>query len=168
MMGRKLLALRSDGAEKLADHKIEGVIRKLGSELFFHGHPINRTEAREDVGLDFVRDANVDEESAMWALYELYESEMQLEVPFQPVEEALAKAPVAPAPVPLLINGQQVQPVPQLNVVSVDLDQCRMAVVEPVARCDYAFVNLNFPVPRDMAGNINGNVAAVRQGWDSE
>ncbi len=168
MMGRKLLGIRSDGAEKLADHKIDGVIKKLGSELFFHGHPINRQEARDDVGLDFVRDASSAEESAMWALYELYESEMKLETAFQPIEEALAITPVDPAPVPLMMNGQQLHPVPQLNVVSIDLDPCRMAVVESTTRCDFAFVKLNVTVARDLAGKTNANVSVVRQGWDSE
>ena len=35
-------------------HKIDELVDKLTSKLYYHGHPINRTEARQDVGLSTI------------------------------------------------------------------------------------------------------------------
>lgn len=94
MMAEKLL--RRDNLEM---HAMSEIIDRLGSKLYFHGHPINRREAREDLGLTFVKDASPTEEVAMWALYEAYREDMKLDDEWQPIQEALAATPLAlPAP----------------------------------------------------------------------
>ncbi|HEX6349156.1 MAG TPA: hypothetical protein VF160_07170 [Candidatus Dormibacteraeota bacterium] len=96
MLARKMLTLRKSKTTA----KAEEVIKKLGTELFYHGHPIGRVEARQEIGLDFVEFANRDTERAMWRLYSLYAEEMQLHEAFNAVHEALAKGPlVAPKPI---------------------------------------------------------------------
>ena len=81
MMARKLLELHMDATQR---HKIDEIVDNLTSKLFFHGHPINRKEAREQIGLGTVKDAEGVLESAMWSLYLQYESEMKLVQTFDP------------------------------------------------------------------------------------
>lgn len=83
-------------------HEIETIIENLKSNLYFHGHPINRHEAKEDLKLK-VEFANEGLEDAMWKLYEAYEEELKLNERFNPLHEleihqqrAIASAPAAP------------------------------------------------------------------------
>ncbi len=48
LMARKLLRLHMGESE---EHEIEQLIDNLKSNLFFHGHPINREEAKDDLKL---------------------------------------------------------------------------------------------------------------------
>jgi Periplasmic serine proteases (ClpP class) len=75
MMARKLLELHM-GAD--SRHKVDEIVDNLTSKLFFHGHPINRTEAREQIQIPTVKDACADLEAAMWKLYCEYEEFMNL------------------------------------------------------------------------------------------
>src|SRR5207244_3820629 len=52
LMGAKLLKSRG---KNMDEHQVDEVIDKLTSKLYFHGHPINRGEARTDLNLDFVK-----------------------------------------------------------------------------------------------------------------
>ncbi len=83
MMARKLL--KKHMAEK-QEHEIEQIIDNLKSNLFFHGHPINRDEAKKDLELKVV-DVDAELESAMWNLYLQYEQELKLTEPFNPLHE---------------------------------------------------------------------------------
>lgn len=80
MMARKLLQLHMDGD---VGHKVEEIVDKLTSKLFFHGHPINRKEAREQIRIHTVKDASAEVEALMWQLYSEYEISMNL---LQPVD----------------------------------------------------------------------------------
>jgi hypothetical protein len=84
MMARKLLQLHMAPSE---GHKIEEIVDNLTSKLFFHGHPINRKEAREQVGLSTVTNSEGPLECAIWDLYLQYESEMKLIEAFDPALE---------------------------------------------------------------------------------
>ena len=95
MMAEKLLALHMKKPED--GHKMKEIVDSLTSKLFYHGHPINRTEAREQVGLLNVVDADTIEES-MWNLYLQYEEEMRMEEPFQIAQEFLAYLATLSAP----------------------------------------------------------------------
>jgi hypothetical protein len=95
MMARKLLkqhmALDSD------EHEIDQIIDNLKSNLFYHGHPINRREAKADLHLK-VADASGDLADAMWQLYVEYENAMKMAEPFQPLHELDAAVTAATAP----------------------------------------------------------------------
>ena len=83
MMARKLLKKHM---AKKQEHEIEQIIDNLKSNLFFHGHPINRDEAEKDLALKVIV-ADAELESAMWDLYLQYEQELKLTEPFNPLHE---------------------------------------------------------------------------------
>ena len=94
LMARKLLKLHMD--ESL-EHEIVQLIDNLKSNLFFHGHPINRVEARKDLKLK-VNDPSADLESLMWKLYIQYENDLRLSESFNPIREIELKCPVPTEP----------------------------------------------------------------------
>ena len=91
MMARKLLELHMDHNQR---HKIDEIVDNLTSKLFYHGHPINRTEAVDQIGLSTVKKAAPKVENAIWSLYLQYEKEMRLVEPFDPAIEFSRKEDV--------------------------------------------------------------------------
>ena len=81
MLAEKLLRLHVP-QEKEADMK--KLIDNLTSKLFYHGHPINRNEAR-NLGLQVI-DCG-DEADLVWELFNLYEQEMNMLELFNPIAE---------------------------------------------------------------------------------
>ncbi len=69
------------------EHEIDAIIDILKSNLFFHGHPIDRKEAKEESLNLKVIPAPVDLERAMWNLYMGYEKDLRLGEPFSPLHE---------------------------------------------------------------------------------
>ena len=67
MMAKKLLSLHMDPADQA--HRVETIVDNLTSKLFFHGHPINRDEARDQIGLTTLEDPTDAVKRAMWRLY---------------------------------------------------------------------------------------------------
>jgi hypothetical protein len=94
MMAKKLLELHMDQTGD--QHDIDQIVENLTSKLFYHGHPINRHEAKAAIGLTKVVDAPRTLERLMWNLYELYEQEMKLEEPFDVAMEFLSQYPSPP------------------------------------------------------------------------
>src|SRR6516164_1862744 len=47
MMAQKLLALHMDAANEA--HKIDEIVANLTSKSYYHGHPINRREAKDHI-----------------------------------------------------------------------------------------------------------------------
>ncbi len=90
MMAQKLLALHMDAERERTT--IEGIIDSLTSKLYYHGHPINRSEAAE-LGLKAAPDVDDGLEDLMWELYLDYERDMQLGAPFRAVDVFLAHFP---------------------------------------------------------------------------
>ena len=72
------------------EHEIDQLIDTLKSNLFFHGHPINREEARTDLKLK-VEIPSAYLESKMWELYIQYEKDLKLSEPFNPLRELKSK-----------------------------------------------------------------------------
>lgn len=91
MMARKLLALHMD--TKSEAHKIDEIVDNLTSKLFFHGHPINRVEARDEIGLAKVKNLSDEEEKLVWKLYLEYEKEMKLDTAFNIITDFGKKVP---------------------------------------------------------------------------
>lgn len=128
MMAKKLLELHMD--KKKEEHKINEIADSLNSKLYFHGHPINRQEAKEKLGLK-VKNNPDGLEDAMWKLYLSYEQEMQLEKVFNPSVELKKTQPDLP-----FVTDQQ-------NITSsVDLTDQRVAFIESQTRSDYLSINL--------------------------
>ena len=96
LMASKLLKLHTDESK---EHEIVQLIDTLKSNLFFHGHPINREEAQKDLKLKVVIPC-ADLESKMWELYVQYERDLKLSELFNPLRELKIKltAPVTSEP----------------------------------------------------------------------
>jgi hypothetical protein len=91
MIGKKILLTHMDRGD---DHAIREIVENMASKLYFHGHPINRREARQDLNLK-VQDPAPDLEKAMWELYRDFEDEFENLKPFNPVADLLAAGPPA-------------------------------------------------------------------------
>jgi len=149
MLGEKLIALRSR-----VDQEHRDLLEQLTTKLYYHGHPINRIEAKE-LGLD-IADPDPACEAALWALYVEYEVAMNMTTPFDPVAIGLAggvEPPISPAPQQLIYASL---PAP-LTVP--------MVMVESEHRCDVFEQELQISVARGPLGLFHGNVVAVRAEW---
>jgi hypothetical protein len=80
MIARKLLSLH---IEKDKEHTLDSIIESLASKLYFHGHPINRVEAKE-LGLK-VADVSSDVENTMWELFSDFEDELEFRKNYDPM-----------------------------------------------------------------------------------
>jgi hypothetical protein len=102
LIARKILLTHMKGT---AEHEIEEIIETLASKLYFHGHPINRKEAREELKLKVVENVTPELEAGMWRLYQAYESELSNKDIFDPMAAIYSIAP-APAPIQPPAPGQ--------------------------------------------------------------
>jgi hypothetical protein len=85
--------------------QIEEIIDTLASKLYFHGHPINRQEARKELGLKVVETVPEELEALIWKLYEDFEIEMDNRAIYDPMGQIYSKyAP--PQPTQQVIPGQ--------------------------------------------------------------
>jgi hypothetical protein len=114
LMARRLLSGHMEESEK---HDIEQIIDNLKSNLFYHGHPINRNEARDDLKLK-VEDPPVEVESLMWELFLEYEKDLLLREPLNPLREIELKLgpPQAPAQITTVQIVQQLQQLGGLGI----------------------------------------------------
>jgi Serine dehydrogenase proteinase len=81
MIARKLLKTHMAAGQ---DHVIDEIVENMASKLYFHGHPINRQEAKSDLGLKVVSDLSPHLESLIWNLYLDFENEFQNQTVFFP------------------------------------------------------------------------------------
>ncbi|MGD1146703.1 MAG: hypothetical protein ABR961_01985 [Thermoanaerobaculaceae bacterium] len=95
MMARKLLETHMSAKDQ--QHEIDDIIDKLKSKLFYHGHPINRLEAKKDLGLKVVF-APEALEQVMWKLYLEYERALSIKESFNPVHELEIRGKGTPQP----------------------------------------------------------------------
>jgi Serine dehydrogenase proteinase len=160
MMGEKLLTLRP--GHEFDSHELTEITQKLTSQLYFHGHPINRTEAREDVRLDFVEDADGKVEEAMWNLYNAYSDEMLLQTPFDVIHElsALDALPATPPLNPAAGNPP--------TIADTDLGSYAMAYVESRQRADVSRVSLEVTTQRTADGALQFKLTRTAAGWEEE
>jgi len=98
LLARKLLRLHMPSESQ--EHEIERLIDILKSNLFYHGHPINREEAKSELKLRVVV-PSTEVESLMWELYLQYEDDLKLNEPFNPLRELELRLPAPPSANPL-------------------------------------------------------------------
>ena len=169
MLAKNLLSLR-DGAMPV--HEVEEITDKLTSQLFYHGHPISRQEARDTIGLTFVEDAPDGVAGAMWNLFEDYNVDMKLDRPYQPILEAIAKNGPIDMPTPMNMNQpvllQEGQPAVLGTAVDVPLDTMKAAYVESTARCDVFELDVTVTLRRTTAGAYAGLAGQMRLEWTTE
>jgi hypothetical protein len=131
LMGERLISTRVSG-EEMSEHQITDLIESLTARLFYHGHPINRREARKDLKLSWVKDAEPDEADAMWALYQSYVREMKLTEEWHPQRAALEQH----GKVPDVPDWKKRDDEPPPTRVEVELDPIPTVRVDSVARSD--------------------------------
>jgi len=187
LMAQKLLKLHMPSESQ--EHEITQIIENLKSNLFYHGHPINREEAKKDLKLK-VAVPSAEVESLMWELYLQYEEDLKLDEPFNPVRELELKSVVRP-PAPLTTQQllQQIQALAagglRLGMVTeeqlvklaaamlpfvggdvtgrekVNLDPIRGAYIESDARCDVFKTDLR--LERILVNTPSGPQEAIKQ-----
>jgi Serine dehydrogenase proteinase len=91
MIARKILLTHM--AEEPSKHEIDEIIDTLASKLYFHGHPINRREARDELKLKVSPNVPPELETAMWKLYLDYEAELQNKITFDPMADIYRAVP---------------------------------------------------------------------------
>lgn len=101
MIARKIL--KTHMSEK-GEHAIDEIVENMTSKLFFHGHPINRREAADDLDLKICSAPSPELETAMWELYLDYESELKNNIQHEPAPALLSKVP-AGSPAGLISSG---------------------------------------------------------------
>ena len=69
------------------DHVISEIVENMASKLYFHGHPINRREAKNDLKLKVNLNLQPELETAMWDLYCQYEAAFENRETFNPVAD---------------------------------------------------------------------------------
>ncbi len=157
MMGEKLLGQRPEG--EIGSHDLNEIIDKLTSQLYFHGHPINRKEARDDLRLHFVESAEPAVETVMWELYEEYVQDMELDSFFDVANELSAKGGLPP--VPALAAGTPTMP----NLTTTPLGPYPYAYVESTAAVDVYEVGFEVTAQRLADGQLQTQVVRTSMGW---
>lgn len=149
MMARKLLKLHMTDPKD--EHIIEEISETLTSKLFFHGHPINRSEA-ESLKLKVER-PNEKVEGLMWKLYEEYEKEMEIKTPFNAQE---------------MLNSSGQNSV-DVNVVGafVESEKKRDRFVSEL-RITRPPLPQNAPLPLQIQASIQAIVIPLRSSWQEE
>jgi hypothetical protein len=91
MIAKKILRTQTNPPD---DHTIQEIVENMASKLYFHGHPINRREAKDDLRLQINLDLSPELEATMWHLYRQYEGEFENLSVFNPAAD-LAAQPIA-------------------------------------------------------------------------
>ncbi|MDP3051741.1 MAG: hypothetical protein U1D96_09490 [Eubacteriales bacterium] len=113
---RNHLLVRSLARRLLQTHKspfpsekIQGIVDSLTEKLYAHNHMISRKEAAQEIGLPIVfADEQLEED--LWALFENYDQNLQLGIPFNPDEVVTQLCPTFEVPGGYIesVHGQHV------------------------------------------------------------
>lgn len=138
------------------------IVEQLHSKLYDHAHPINRREAIEDLGLDFVVAAEPAVEDAMWALYELYNDEMKLETEWDPELEALEQGPLDP---PRTDTPEAREGPPPPRTETRRLETVTTLAIESAVRSDLRRSSFEITLKREWGGKLDHWVERTADGW---
>jgi hypothetical protein len=141
-------------------HKVGTLIEELTTKLYYHGHPIARREAKEDLDLH-VENPPPDVEAAMWDLYLAYERDLEMDLVFDPLSSALTTPGFVLEPPP-----PPGEPPRAWSVVT--LPPVRLAVVEGEQHGDFFEQELRVAAASALDGGIAANVTVLRTGWVHE
>ncbi|MCL4852443.1 MAG: hypothetical protein KJZ78_13810 [Bryobacteraceae bacterium] len=95
MIAAKILRTHMKEAD---EHVVSEIVENMASKLYFHGHPINRQEAKNDLKLKVNMDLPPELETAMWGLYCHYEDEFQSQSTFNPAADLADMPDPEPGP----------------------------------------------------------------------
>jgi hypothetical protein len=148
MLGEKLLRLRDPHMEQ---HAIDQLLEELTTKLYYHGHPINRGEAKRDLDLH-IADPSKKVEKAMWDLYLAYEAELEMKQMFDSIAAGLA-------------SGATITPAAWSSAA---IPTIRLAVVESETKGDLLEQDMYVSIAQGGDGSIAANAAALRTEWIEE
>ena len=149
MMAQKLLSLHMNKAKD--QHSIDEIVDNLTSKLFYHGHPINRKEAQDQVGLKNIEYPDSKLESLIWDLFLEYEKELLLDEPFDPLMEFVAQ------------NRGIIPPATATHNIS-----CKLAFIESSQRTDYSHIDYEIFGTKSPNGAYQIIPNIVARGWKIE
>jgi hypothetical protein len=156
MMAKKILRTHMAAEDQ---HAISEIVETMASKLFFHGHPINRREAKEDLKLKVLSELTPELETAMWDLYLLYEDEFKNGEVFNPLGNLLALPDEQCAQIGIAPNGQPIRlPRIETDTVHAMVESGRLSSRHS-SRHRYTL----FPTPAPHEKIIGDDVLA--QGW---
>jgi hypothetical protein len=158
LIARKILLTHMKG---VAEHEIDEIIETLASKLYFHGHPINRKEGREELKMKVAEKVPPELETAMWKLYLDYEAELENKTVFDPL------APIyAAAPAPTVAQDQMHSVVPPGTAATLS---SKLALVESTRLSSTCDVERRFVVAAvGSQGEPMIRTEVLRQGWRQE
>jgi hypothetical protein len=137
LIARKILRTHMG---ETSEHEMDEIIETLASKLYFHGHPINRKEAREELKLKVSINVPPELETLMWKLYQDYELEFENKTPFDPLSQIFTAAPA-----PTVLPGQMsVIPPGTFVTTSTKIAYVESARLSSACNTDQRFVVANF------------------------
>ena len=149
MMAHKLLSLHMNKTKEL--HEINEIVDNLTSKLYYHGHPINRKEAKEQIGLKTILHPSPKLEELIWNLYMEYENEIKADEPFEPLMEFVASNNT------LAVNTSNT-----IEIVS------KLAFVESSERTDYVVIKHSIFGTKLNNGSYQIVPNIISKGWEIE
>ncbi len=172
-MGEKLLSMHMSDS-----NKAKTIAETLNKSFYHHGYPLGRTEANK-MGLP-ITNPEIDLEDLLWKVYESFETEMNFNIPFDPLNLVLN----SPISANLLAPTQQIQLpnnlppeliqqvyqaiVSQVQVVQippVDYDLYQASVESLNGKCEYRTFGKIFAA-KQPDNNILMNVIPTSSGWN--
>jgi hypothetical protein len=160
MMAEKLLKLHMNPKD---EHKINDIVKNLTSKLYFHGHPINRKEAK-DIGIENIVIADPTLEKIIWDLYLDYEKEMDFNTPFNPAAELIAKNPPT-------YSHPTAPPVPGAvppNPYKSHKSQTKIIYLESENITDVTIMEYEITGVKLQNGQYQAGLVVLKQDWSNE
>lgn len=173
-MGEKLLMLHMDDK-----NRAKAIAEALNTSFYHHGYPLGRKEATE-IGLP-VTNGSKEIEAVMWDIWQDFETEMQCNKPFIPLEVFLsdpARAQIIGGPIPQVALPANLPPPIMQQAYQQILQQVGVQMVEPLEysllqaalesnRCRSVFTNcLKISAVRQPDLKVAVSIVPVRQGWE--
>lgn len=167
MIARKILLTHMKGAD---DRDLDDIVEKMASKLYFHGHPINRQEAKADLGLKVSLSLPPDLEAKIWELFTDYEREFEnLEI-FNPAGDLAAmRAAASPQQTPPAPPQQQVMPgIPMVKpepVISKGYNLLHAMIESPRLSSKFVTERRYETMPLQQVGQMAVREDILSQGW---
>jgi hypothetical protein len=154
LIARKLLRLHL--GDNVSERDIEDIVEGLASKFYFHGHPINRTEARRELRLPILGEVPPELEDVMWQLYLDYEAEFLNREPFAPFMGLAGTV----AQAPLLPPNQPSQP-----TMAQQTHELPLAIVESGSSSCVKKVSRRFTLIQVQPGQTDRREETLAMGW---
>lgn len=147
MMAKKLLRLHMKRTE---EHIIDEITETLTSKLFFHGHPINREEAKLiKLKIEYPDD---ELEKLMWDLFKTYEKELEMDEIYDP-KQVLNASSTSEQEVTL--KGACIQSVNRKDTFELKLKVMRPSLPQ------------NAPLQLQLQASLDAIEVPIEQKWNS-